>query len=142
MVQKGTVVKITGHERAVVLVPRASACTGSCDACGGCASLLKSMETTTLNTVGARVGDIVNLESESKTIYAMMFLVFICPVIGVVLFYLLASRFTQSEAYRAIFAFFGLIFGGIGAFIYNRVIKNRERPVVVITSVEKKAETS
>ena len=97
------------------------------------------METTALNTVGAKVGDVVSLESESKTIFAMMFLVFICPVIGVVLFYLLASQFTQSEAYRAVFAFFGLVFGGIGALIYNGVIKKRDKPVVMITGVERPA---
>ena len=140
MNQKGTVVKVQDDGMAVVLVPRASSCTGSCDGCGGCASLVKTIETEAINAVGAEAGDIVTLESDSKTIYMILLLVFICPMIGVVLFYLLTSLLTDSEALRALGAFFGLVFGGIGAFIYNGIVKRRGLPLVSIVGIDRAAQ--
>lgn len=136
MIQKGTVVKIINEERAAVLVPRASSCTGKCEGCGGCGSLVKTIETEALNQARAKVGDIVTLESETKTIFSMMFLVFICPVIGAVLFYVLASYIFSSEAARALCSFAGLAVGGVGALIYNYILKKRDIPVVSIVAIE------
>jgi len=136
MVQKATVVKIVSDERAVVLVPRASSCTGDCGKCGGCSSLVKTIETTVLNPVGAKVGDIVVLESSTRQILSIMLLVFVCPIAGVILFYLLASLFVENEAIRALIAFSGLIFGFVGAFVYNRILTRRDVPLVSISKIE------
>lgn len=136
MVQKATVVKIVNAERAIVLVPRASSCTGECEKCGGCSSLVKSIETAVLNPVGAKVGDVVVLESDTRQILSMMLLVFVCPIIGVILFYILASLFSESEAVRALIAFLGLLFGWIGAFMYNRKLTRKDVLVVSIVKIE------
>jgi positive regulator of sigma E activity len=86
--------------------------------------------------VGAKVGDIVVLESDTKQILSMMVLVFVCPIVGVLLFYLLATLVSVSETVRALIAFSGLIFGSIGAFLYNRKLTKRDVPVVSIVSIE------
>ena len=89
-----------------VLCERASACdtchkqtAGECSVCSLMASG-KTMKARAYNVVGARVGDIVELESASTRVLAYAALVFLLPIVAVIGGYLMAGIWTEEAAWR------------------------------------------
>lgn len=79
MQQKGYVAN-TNDNMAQVIVNRESACGHSCDSCGGGCSN-PSISLNLENTLGAKIGDYVIIESKSSTILKTAFVAYIIPLI-------------------------------------------------------------
>ena len=65
------VVRVTkSHDNgmATVLLVRESACSGDCHKCSGCGAAKETMIFEAANPIGARPGDIVVIESETKSV--------------------------------------------------------------------------
>ncbi len=86
MEQVGFVLETKG-EKARIEVKRISGCSGSCKSCSGCdtPSLIVDID----NTIGAKIGDLVEIQGESKTILKYTFIIYLIPaalfVMGIIL---------------------------------------------------------
>ena len=100
---------------------RESACGGNCASCGGCSS--KPIEVTVKNTLDARVGDKVEVESDTKKILTLAFILYILPLIVLISVYSIAIMFFEEKTSLiiCIIAFF-ISFTGIKA--YGNKFKN------------------
>ena len=86
---EGIVKKLDGN-LAVVSVIRRDSCGGNCSSCGGCGK--KEAVTYAENRINAGVGDRVRLESDSKRVLGVAFLLYILPVIGFIAVYAVMSE--------------------------------------------------
>jgi Positive regulator of sigma E activity len=120
MIQRGVVVGVrneNGHSIAMVEASRKSACDGcakkSCDG-GDCkmsdlveASSSKKMTASAENSVGAKVGDIVEIETDSKVVLKYAAIVFLFPVIAAFAFFYIAGKIFSAESVPYIAALLG-----------------------------------
>ena len=145
MRQKATVIETTGDscEIARVRVLRSSMCEG-CEsrsdgktcACSLMLGSAREMIAEADNSIGARAGDDVEIETDSETVIGYAALVFLVPIFGALLFYLIGQRcfsFPHAPAVCAI-AGFGVSF--LPAFIVDR-INRKKTPRIRIVSVNR-----
>ena len=144
MVTKATVIQTEGRI-AIVETKRLSACDGchkqlegeSCSVCslmGGNTTLTSRAD----NSIGARVGDVVEIESDSGRILGYAALVFLAPVVLALLLYFAASPFLGGTVALGV-AFAGLVlaFGGIGLFSKLVIAKRCDVRIVSICHNDK-----
>ncbi|MGO1369997.1 MAG: SoxR reducing system RseC family protein [Senegalia sp. (in: firmicutes)] len=79
MDQVGYVVE-TKDDYAVVDVRRTSACGDKCGSCGGGCSV-PAMRVNIKNTIGAKVGNFVEIEMETKSLMKSAFIAYVIPLI-------------------------------------------------------------
>ena len=136
MQQIGIVRALEG-DFAMVEVSRKSACEG-CHAavdgeCSACISFgNKSLSTRAENSIGAKVGDRVLLETSSKTVLLYAVSVFLFPLILGIVGYLIGNLFTVTTAY------IGAVLGFALAFVIVWATLNRyaaKHPDVHITKI-------
>ncbi len=137
---KAKVIRLEG-KYAIVESERLSACEGCHKSAEGCSvcSLMggnRIITSKAKNTVGAKIGDVVEIETEAKTILFYALIVFVLPVITMLAFYFASALFTVSEIYRYIFAFLGFVLTFIGLWLYSkfRVEKKCDSEIVSIES--------
>lgn len=120
----GKVIELRGED-AVVETERISACEGchkrqegeSCSVC----SLMngnRKLRTRAKNPVGAKVGDLVSIESESTRILGYAALVFLLPLALAAVGWFVAGVWTESFLWKGVGALIGvaLTFAGLWAF--------------------------
>jgi sigma-E factor negative regulatory protein RseC len=90
LIQNATVKKIIDEKTAEIEVERVSACGETCAACGGC-DTNRLVTARALNTVGARSGDKVIIQSKSSHILGGAALVYIFPLAALLAGFFLAS---------------------------------------------------
>jgi len=78
MIQSGRVVS-SDSDQVLVQVVRQTSCGDNCNSCTG--TCHAGIYIATDNTINAQQGDVVNLETESKSIYKIAFLMYIVPLI-------------------------------------------------------------
>lgn len=92
MTQIATVKRLIGESQAEVLVRRQSACGHSCESCGGCGPESAAQVTAVAdNLLGARPGDTVRVESESRRVLGMAGALYLLPFLFLFVGYLLAT---------------------------------------------------
>jgi len=142
MKQKAEVLEIKG-KNALVSVRRSSMCEG-CEKQGGCGSscaageLLGAAKTMTVlasNEIGAKAGDMVEVESESKTVLGYAALVFLFPILLCALFYGAAVTFGWGETASLVSALIGFAAAFPVILIVDRIKKKRARPDIRITRI-------
>lgn len=97
--QRAKVTRLIDGSRAEVAVRRQSACGHDCSKCGGgCSELLVQPEVRVIaeNMAGARLGDIVTVESSTKDVLGAAFLVYVVPFLLFFTGYFVAGRFAPS----------------------------------------------
>ncbi len=94
MIQKGKVISLDG-EYAIVEVMRSSGCVG-CSKQEGCIACKKRMESRAYNPIGAKPGDSVTLESDSRTVLMYAVVVFVLPLVLTIAAYMISSLFISS----------------------------------------------
>jgi len=129
----GTVVSVS-DKKAIVKVKRVSACGDSCASCkGGCETT--SATSVAENLVGAKVGDTVKIESDTKSIIQAAVALYMAPV--------LIAIFTAVIAYGINLSnIFVIILSGVSFFASFFVIKFFEKrltPKSYITKILGKA---
>lgn len=141
MVQRAKVVAVEGHQ-AVVDIYRSSACG---ETCGGSCAVCKSARTVRTkaeNHAGAKVGEMVELSSDSKQVLGLAFILYILPLIVSMGAYILVENVWLNKELAAIGAFVGLVIGFVPAFLQNRRAKNKELVGLSVTRVLENKEGS
>ena len=129
MTQIATVERILDDTHAEISVPRKSACGHDCEECAGCGVSGVSVYVKALNTVGARPGQKVGIESKSSAVYKAAMLVYLLPITLVVLGYLLAYLAGAAEGLCVASAFVGLLVGAAIVVLSQRLKKNHENDI-------------
>ncbi len=98
----GTVIS-TDKDKATVAVKRVSACGENCANCHG---VCESTTVTTVaeNTAGARVGDIVKIESESSSVIRAALVLYMVPVMVTILVAALTYGINLSNLFVILFS--------------------------------------
>ena len=105
---------------------------GAC-ACGALLGANRSMRADAENPVGASVGDTVEVETDSRTVLGSAALVFLLPVVLALVFYLIAGRFTSSEAIALLAAGAGFALSLVPVVIVDR--NRRGKPQLAVVGV-------
>lgn len=100
MVSKGVVTK-TYDGKATVTIKRSSACGHDCGECNLCKNPL--IETEVLNPIGAKVGDAVLIDADTKAVIKNAFLLYILPVITFFVSYALAGALFKAGYVKLLF---------------------------------------
>lgn len=66
---------------AEVILIRQSACSGDCHKCSGCGAAKETMIFIAKNPIGARVGDLVNVEAESGPVLLAATVMYMLPLV-------------------------------------------------------------
>ena len=141
--QTKAVVVATNGMFATVETERKSAC----DSChkaeeGGCSvcSLMGSdrkIATKAINTVGARIGDTVMIESNTSRMLWYAVLVFILPILVALIGWGISSMFTTNITIQTISAFAGFALSLLGVAIYSKKISTCRCDVEIIEILTK-----
>lgn len=125
----GTVVSID-KDMAVVNVRRVSACGENCASCkGGCVST--TLTTKVYNKEGAKVGDVVKIESNSNELVRAAFFLYIVPVIiGII-----ASVASYAMKMSDIFVILVFLVSFFASFLLVKYFEKRLVPKSYITKI-------
>ena len=96
MTQVATVEKILRDGYVQISVPRKSACGHYCEECAGCGMTGASGYAEARDPVGVRPGDKVVVESSTRAILAVTWLVYMLPVVFFLLGYFLSAGLTEG----------------------------------------------
>lgn len=135
--QLALVEKLNGDRTAQVSVRRVSACGHDCASCGACGAA-PTLSVTAQNPLGARVGDLVRLETGSGRILGLTALTYLLPLLAFFLGYGLGALLFSGETGRLVCAGAGFLLGLFVPFLVSHRLGGRV--VYTITSVEWSAE--
>lgn len=138
-------VKQVMDKYAMVESERLSACEGCHKHAEGCSvcSLMgsnKIISAKAKNSVGAQVGDTVEIETETKTVLFYAMLVFILPLAVMLVLYGGASMASVPEALCYVLAFGGFVLTFAGLGLYSRLRVSKKYDAQIIRIIEKKKE--
>lgn len=142
MTQKATVLELNG-ETALVSVQRSSMCDGcSKQNCSGasCAAgtLLGMNKTTTVlacNEIGAKKGDIVEVESESRTVLGYAALIFLFPILLCAVAYSVGRALDAGEVASMLWAGGGFILAFLLILLFDKLLSVRKKTDVRIIKI-------
>lgn len=136
MVQTAVVKRVISEYVAEVSLMRQLECGLSCKSCEGCPQKPKD-EILVLadNGVGASVGDVVEVESNSGSAIGIAALVYLVPCVFLVLGYLLGAWLGFGEGLCVLAAFVGLFVGFVPALLLNRAIAKRDKPEFTVLRI-------
>ena len=122
MTERGVVVKVKG-KRATVRFDRRSAC----DSCHMCAVTRDGMKVEVVieNTLGANVGDFVEVEMAQRFVLTAAVIVYLIPLVLVALGVGIGVVF--SELVQVILAVAGLVVGFVIAFLLDRFVIRKKK---------------
>ena len=123
---------------ATVLCVRESACSGDCHKCSGCGAAKESILLRADNPIGARVGDLVKVESETGPVLKAAAVLYMLPLV----------LFFGGYALGAALGLSGGLFGG-AAFalsiwlivVYDRRMQKKDKTIYTITGYAEKSHT-
>ena len=138
---KAKVVRLEG-KAAIVDSERLSACEGCHKHAEGCSvcSLMggnKIISARAKNNVGAKPGDIVEIETETKTVLFYALLVFILPLAVMLTFYAGTGLFEISEILRYISALVGFCLTFAGLWVYSKFNVSKKCDAEIVSILEK-----
>lgn len=139
MRQIATVKRLMGEGRAEVLVRRQSACGHDCASCGGCGpESFASVTAVADNSLGARPGDTVQVESESGQVLGMAFVLYLVPLVLLFVGYFIASGpLKLAEGTSLAVGVAGLAVGIAMNFLVDRRLRKEKSVQFRITEVLK-----
>lgn len=128
---------------AVVESERLSACEGCHKHAEGCSvcSLMgpnKKISAKAKNTVGAKLGDTVEIETQTKTVMFYSFLVFVLPIAVMLAFYGIASALWLSELWRCLTSIGGFVLTFIFLLVYSKFRVENKCDAEIIKIIERK----
>ena len=125
MEQKVKIREIFPDGTALVVYIRESACSGDCHKCSGCGAARETITLTAANPIGAGVGEVVIVRSESAPVLRSAAVLYVLPLVLFLLGCLIArSGWGGCVGFLA----------GIGAVVaYDRLVVSKEKTVYTIT---------
>ena len=133
MQQKATVESVQPDGTAMLLVRRQSACSGDCHKCGGCGAVGQTLRIHAENPIGAQPGEIVYVESESKTVLSAAVLVYLLPLLLLFAGYFCAAALHGKAIW---FGAAGFAAGLLPAFWYDRRMRRKPPVYRIVELVE------
>ena len=111
-----------------VSVLRQSACSGDCHKCAGCGAAEQTMIFTAINSIGAKPGDLVTVESASGPVLKAAAILYMVPLVLFIAGYLIGMQWKLGGLTGL--AGFGL---GVGlAIVYDRLVMKKKNTVYTI----------
>lgn len=109
MTQRAVVKRRLDENRVEVAVKRMSACGHDCGSCSGCGSMVNTPDVVAVaqDSLGARVGQRVTVETASSRILGLAAAIYLLPFVGLFLTYLLLGNAPEGIA----------ALGGVAAFL-------------------------
>lgn len=136
MTQSGRVISVE-KDYAVVEIMRDSAC-ASCSSAHSCIGCKKLVRVKARNSTGAETGNIVCVETPSKTVLFYAFCVFLLPLLSAIAAYAVSSIYVV-EKFALLWALGGFAFAfAFVFFVLERRAKKRDN--LIITKIERKGE--
>ena len=123
---------------ATVLCVRESACSGDCHKCSGCGAAKESILLQADNPIGAKVGDLVKVESASGPVLKAAAVLYMLPL---VLFF---GGYALGEALGLSGGLFGGLAFGLSIWlivIYDRRMQKKDKTTYTITGYAQKPHT-
>ena len=124
------VTKTHDNGMATVLLVRESACSGDCHKCSGCGAAKETMIFDAVNAIGADRGDLVVIQSETKSVMKAVGVFYALPLVLFFLGYYIG--FTLWSA-GALTGCLGFLLGIAAAVVYDRKVAQKENTVHTIT---------
>ena len=127
MKQKVMVRSVSG-ETAQVQYHRPTACHGDCSKCaGGCGAMAAQEEivVTAQNLIGAKVGDTVYIEGETKKVAWAILLVYVMPVVLFLIGYFLGQQWDRGN----LIGILGYFLGPVLAVLESRRQRKRGQEI-------------
>ena len=139
------VVTEVSEKYSVVESERMSACEGCHKSAEGCSvcSLMgseKKISTKAINRIGAKVGDTVEIETESRRVMLYAAAVFMLPVLLCLAFYGVASLIGFGETARYVFLAAGFVISLFFVWIYSKFIVEKRIDAEIVEITGKKSE--
>lgn len=125
----GRVVEVENNIAYVTLL-RTSACGGNCKACGGsCESTQHTIQT--LNSIDAKVGEIVEVFMDDKTGLKASAILYLIPLLGFTLFIFLGYILELKDTWTFLLGIFGMFFSYLIVHFIDK--KNRKvNPIKIL----------
>ena len=136
MLQEAIITKTLENGLAEVVVERSGICGGNCDECEGCRydNLMKS---TVENTINARRGQHVMIETPTLGVYKGAFAMYIIPIVMLILGYYITARFTANEGICILAAFIATAVGILIANVLSkRSFKGNPTPTKIVSVID------
>ncbi len=130
MEQRVKVIRTRSDGTAQVMHIRQSACSGDCHKCSGCGAVEQKLLLEAKNTVGARPGDIVTVEADSRQVLTGAAVLYMLPMLLFFLGYLLGAAFWQQGPLTGGIAFAAGLFL---AWVYDRRVAEKRKTEYTIT---------
>ncbi len=129
MEQKAKICGVNPDGTAKVLVIRESACSGDCHKCSGCGAAKETIFFDAVNPIGAGVGDMVTVSSESGPVLAGAAVLYMVPLVLFFLGYFLG----ELAGFGALGGCLGFLLGIGCAALYDRKVTAKKKTVYTIT---------
>ncbi len=126
--QTGKVIKVI-NSNAKVFVPKDASCDG-CHSCGVCTA--KGQTVLVSNEINAKEGDFVQIDEGKGPSILFSALVFICPILLPVIFYVALSKISEILAVSGVIG--SLLIWVIALYFVNKKIKNDAKITKIISS--------
>ena len=120
---------------AQVLLIRESACSGDCHKCSGCGAAKQTMMITAQNPIGAPVGSVVMIQSESAPVLKAAAVLYMLPLVLFFLGYALGAVLWQMGALVGCLAF---VLSIALCVLYDRKIAKKRKTIYTITEFARK----
>ena len=130
MEQTVRVRRLLPDSMAEVIRVRESACSGDCHKCSGCGAAKQTMMITAQNPIGAPVGSVVTIQSESAPVLKAAAMLYMLPLILFFSGYILGAQLWQLGGLVGGLAF---ALGIAGAVLYDRLVMKKKHTVYTIT---------
>lgn len=124
MEQKVRIRELLPDGTALVVHVRESACSGDCHKCSGCGAARETITLRAANPIGAKVGDVVIIASESAPVLRAAAVTYLLPLALFFLGYLLLGGWGGG---------LGFALGVAGVVVYDRRVAKRDRTEYTIT---------
>jgi len=125
MTQIATVEKILDSQHAIISVPRKSACGHDCEECAGCGISGTAIRAKAINTVGAKIGQKVVVESSTEKMLGIVALVYLTPIVLFFIGYITMLLLNFSVPVQYTVAGIGFVLGILCAVWYDRRLRDR-----------------
>lgn len=125
MTQQAIIKKLITPDKAEVEVLRGTSCGDACGSCQVCKYASK-IRVEAANTIGAIVGDRVEIDSKSSEIYGAAFLVYVMPFILFFIGYAISAWLGMAESVSVIVSFASMAVGFLAVVVVTRLRKKGE----------------
>lgn len=122
--------EVYGNGTAQVICVRESACSGDCHKCSGCGAAKETILLTADNPIGANVGDLVNIRSETGPVLRAAVVLYMMPLVLFFAGYALAAALEVSGA---LFGSLAFVLSIVLIVLYDRRMAKRDNAIYTIT---------